>query len=309
MNELLQDIRDYLKVIASCLQDTPSVLAIPEIATIIPSECPYTLYSWLDEWYNTYKVPNLKESSLYQLRVCIDKHIKGNIDDLPLNRLTPLDIQKTLGKIESTRMQKYSYDTLGACLTQAYKLGMIDDIMTKTDKIKHTRKQGQALTLDQQSYFLKAIKGNKLECLYRFYLLTGCRKSEALGIKWSDIDYRSKRIHVSGTKTICSDRYIPLFPELEKLLKKIPKTDELIFPYTDNLVNCNYNRMKTKYGIETRIHDLRHTFATRCLENGISINTVQKWLGHANASTTSNIYTHVQPKFELEEIRKFNPKF
>jgi integrase len=139
-------------------------------------------------------------------------------------------------------------------------------------------------------------------------LLTGCRKSEALAVKWSDVDYKIKQVHISGTKTENAVRFIPLFPQLEKLLADIPKIDEYIFPYTDNLVHCNFVRLKRKYNLTFRIHDLRHTFATRCLENKISINTVQRWLGYAQASTTANIYFHILTAFEFEEIKKFDPK-
>jgi len=136
-------------------------------------------------------------------------------------------------------------------------------------------------------------------------LLSGCRKSEPLGIKWTDIDIMSKRIHISGTKTDNANRYIPLFPEFELLLEGIDRVSEFVFPYNENIVKCSFRRLKDKYKLPYSIHSLRHTFATRCLENGISYNTVQKWLGHAQASTTLNIYTHVQTDFEREEIDKF----
>ena len=103
-------------------------------------------------------------------------------------------------------------------------------------------------------------------------------------------------------------RYIPLFNTLADLLSKITKKKEFVFPYSDNQVRCNFKRFKTKYGLDFRIHDLRHTFATRCIENGISTNTVSKWLGHSKVSTTSDIYTHVQTDFEREQIAKYNLK-
>ena len=70
----------------------------------------------------------------------------------------------------------------------------------------------------------------------------------------------------------------------------------------------NFKRMKKKHGLKFRIHDLRQTFATDCLDKGITINTVQRWLGHAKASTTADIQTHVKPAFENKEIAKFNKK-
>ncbi len=273
-------------------------------------ESQYTLFDWLDEWYKVYKVPLLKESGLLQLRVCINKHIKQNFENKKLHEYTAMEIQTCLNKIDGTRMRKYTYDTLSAAMRKAYNLDLVsDNVMLKVDGIKHKRKTGRALTVDEQARFVHLIRQNKYRDLYLFYLGTGCRKSEALTIKWTDVDYVGKRIHVKGSKTENADRYVPLFPEIETLLAGIKHTDEYIFPITENTIKCNFKRLKRQSGLTFRIHDLRHTFATRCLEAGIAINTVQLWLGHSKASTTADIYTHVQSNFEKEEIKKLTLKF
>jgi len=293
----------------SLVSNSLDTLALaPQTTTVLKNK--YTLFSWLDEWYDTYKKPMLKASSLLQIRICIDKHIKGNFIDMPLNELTPLDIQKAVANIESSRMKKYVYDTLGASLKQAYKLEYLTkDIMSLTDKITHKRKQGKALTVAQQNHFVRILKDNKLKPLYIFYMLTGCRKAEALAVTWKDVDYKANRIYIGGTKTDNAKRYIPLFPQISKMLQGIQQIDTLIFPHSENQVKQNFKRLKDKHELTFCIHDLRHTFATRCLENGIAMNVVQKWLGHAQASTTANIYTHVQTAFESEQITLFDPKF
>ncbi len=273
-------------------------------------ESQYTLFDWLDEWYTVYKVPLLKDSGLLQLRVCINKHIKQNFENKKLHEYTAMEIQTCLNKIDGTRMRKYTYDTLSAAMRKAYNLDLVsDNVMLKVDGIKHKRKTGRALTVDEQARFVHLIRQNKYRDLYLFYLGTGCRKSEALTIKWTDVDYVGKRIHVKGSKTENADRYVPLFPEIETLLAGIKHTDEYIFPITENTIKCNFKRLKRQSGLTFRIHDLRHTFATRCLEAGIAINTVQLWLGHSKASTTADIYTHVQSNFEKEEIKKLTLKF
>ena len=74
----------------------------------IQSKCnnTYNLYSWLGEWYSVYKVPKLKPNSLLQIRICIDKHIKPHIQDMPLNNLKAIKIQKAMNKINSNKMRK-----------------------------------------------------------------------------------------------------------------------------------------------------------------------------------------------------------
>ena len=57
------------------------------------------------------------------------------------------------------------------------------------------------------------------------------------------------------------------------------------------------------------IHSLRHTFATRCAEAGITAKMVQHWLGHSTLDMTLNIYTHVNADFERKETAKFDTYF
>ena len=92
------------------------------------------------------------------------------------------------------------------------------------------------------------------------------------------------------------------------LAKTISQTTISVFPYSDNMVKCNFRRLKDKYALDFSIHSLRHTFATRCVENGISYKVIQKWLGHSKASRTLDIYSHVHTVFELSEVTKFNPQ-
>ena len=55
----------------------------------------------------------------------------------------------------------------------------------------------------------------------------------------------------------------------------------------------------------THPHILRHTFATRCVENGMNIKTLQKLLGHTNFKTTMDIYSHTTDDVLYEEMKKF----
>lgn len=172
-------------------------------------------------------------------------------------------------------MQKYTFDVYHASLKKVYQLEyMAKDIMQNVIPVKHIRKTGRALTLEEQKYFLKVIAGNKLENLYKFYLLTGVRMSEALNISKNDINFKNNTIHIRGTKTSSSDRFLPIFTPLKRILESV-HTKDLLFDYTANAVICNFKRLKKKYNFNFTIHSLRHTFATRCLEMGINIKIVQ----------------------------------
>ncbi len=265
--------------------------------------CPYTLFSWLDEWFAQYKAVNLADNG-YKMRLSIDKHIKQNIRNKPLNAVTGEDITQALNAINSERMRQIVRSIYNQAFDKAVKFGYISESpMRNVETVKHVYKNGRALTIDEQTLFLSAVSGNELESLYRFYLLTGCRRSEALAVKWSDI--QGDCLHIYGTKTENAVRTMPLYPPLEKLLNGIPKVAERVFPYTVSKVRKNFERIREKLPFQDfTIHDLRHTFATRCLEKGVTMKTVQKWLGHSKYDTTANIYSHIMTEFEREEIAK-----
>lgn len=271
------------------------------------------LFEWLKEWVETYKLNNVGTSQLHQINVCIELHIKPNMEDKLLINLTSLDIQKCLNKIKSSRTAESTYYTLLGAITSAYDNKLIEfNLMNNVKKPKHIRKVGKALSSKELSKFIKCLDKSKYKNLFKAYLLTGCRKSELLNIKWSDIDYKNELIHIPGTKTELSNRYIPLFKDMKIILnelKSVPhKQNDLVFNYTPNQIDCAFKRLKTKYKFNFKIHDLRHTFATTCLENGISMKVIQKWLGHSNMGTTSKIYTHISDKFDKLESKKFNMK-
>lgn len=266
----------------------------------------YSFYQWLDEWLELYKKPNVKPSTYRDINSAIRLHIKPYIQDVNLNELTSIDVEKCLNLIDKTRLKKFVYHIFNNSLTKAYKLKIIsEDIMLNVNSVKHKYKVGRALSLKEQKDLLKYVAGTKYENVYKLYLLTGCRRSELFLLKWSDIDWRRKIVHINGTKTDNSVRDLPLFPQLKELLKSIPRQDEFVLNFSSNVIKCHFKRLKSKYKLTYSIHSLRHTFATRCLEQGISMKVVQKWLGHSRLDTTANIYTHVLTDFERKEIAKF----
>jgi len=133
-------------------------------------------------------------------------------------------------------------------------------------------------------------------------------------------------MRVFEPKTKSGRRTIPLLPEMSIMLKRVKIQQEIHKSkagdsYEDNnLVFCtqlgrylqqghmhrNFTSITREAGVAeiTSIHTLRHTFATRCLENGIELRIVQELLGHADLKTTASIYTHVLPQLKRDSILK-----
>lgn len=262
-----------------------------------------TLRQWLNDWAEVYKKPNLKPKSLYNIQSYIRLHIPDDIKDKPITAITPFDIQKALNTIPTTRMRSYVYDVYGDSLRRAYVLGMLTrNPMDNVDKIKHNRVIGKALSKKELSQFLVSINLTKYRLLYLFYLYTGARRGEAFATRWKDVDFDNNRITINGTKTDKALRTIPLFPELRDILKTMPKgKSEYLFNFSVDRVSKRFKQLCPAH----KLHDLRHTFATRCLECGISIKVLQLWLGHSRLETTSSIYIHVLDSFNRSEAEKF----
>ena len=139
---------------------------------------------------------------------------------------------------------------------------------------------------------------NKLtKDLITFLIYTGCRKGEALNLKWDDVDLQNDVIAIKGTKTKY-DRYIPISKPLKELLKGIERKSEYVFTGTNGKVKEFKDSFMTacrNAGFkDLRIHDLRHVFASKMVMNGTSLYITGELLGHRTTQMTKR-YSHLVP--------------
>ena len=149
----------------------------------------------------------------------------------------------------------------------------------------------------------------------------------------NDIDLDNKEIHIyktitkdtngkaklgAATKTIAGQRIIPIPESLIPILKNViddyvPNENNLLFVNKSNggvistgQVNCAFKRLCEKANLEVDgQHMLRHSYATRCIEAGISAPVLKTYLGHTDISTTINTYVDIFNKFQKEELKKY----
>ena len=271
------------------------------------------LKTWLNDWVNVYKKPYIK--SWKSIKDVIRLHIPKEVKELDLKNLNAYLLQKTINNVKTSRMRLETFDVLHGSLSMAYKIGFIDkDIAELLIKPKHVRKVGNALTPEELSKFLIDIQGNRYEKFYLFLLYTGARRQEALDFSLNDILMESDLVILKGTKTEKSFRTLPAFPELYQVLGFKDKDDFKLklkvlggirpFKFSASRLSTEFKKLCPNH----KLHDLRHTFATRCLECDISMKVVQGWLGHARLDTTASIYSHVLPHYEKSEAKKFKLK-
>ena len=205
-------------------------------------------------------------------------------------------------------------------------------------KVNHTRKINTMpqKTLEKVEFALmKDISTGNAGIILA--LFAGIRIGEICGLKWGDIDFDNGLIHIRRTverihnldyrsqlktkvvistpKTDNSARIIPLPVFVMEYLEKLRKSDEK-YVLTSSTKNTEphtyYSRYKTflrknKIGDYT-FHELRHTFATQCVEKGFDIKSLSEILGHADIKTTMNLYVHptMQMKRKQMELLKLS---
>jgi len=124
----------------------------------------------------------------------------------------------------------------------------------------------------------------------KFAYLTGCRQGEALGLRWSDVDWSNNTLCFVDTKN-GEDRTLPLTDSLREHLQSCYESadsDELVFPIAQSTLHCNFVRAKEIAGVSSELvfHSLRHGAATRLFEMGCNLPTAKKILGHKTTETT-----------------------
>lgn len=167
---------------------------------------------------------------------------------------------------------------------------------------KYEEKTGVALTIDEERMFILLLNVSKCDEVIKnsllFLLYTGVRRSEL----------SSARIEGNFISVICAKtrkgfrerrRLIPITPMLARWL---PGMDiarmNLVRP---NALTQAFKRLMRSH----HLHELRHTFITRCQECGVPREVVSVWAGHAADNTqTSNVYTHFSPEYMLKEAQK-----
>lgn len=160
--------------------------------------------------------------------------------------------------------------------------------------------------------------GEELYPVFYTFLYTGMRKGELENLEWDDVDFGRKRIKIKVKdkwRPKTSEREIPMNDSLVELLKK-HKTTTKNGPYVfhnngkqiePNGLRKRLIRIARKSGINnlTKLHSLRHTFASHLVMQGVDLPTVKKLMGHSDIETTM-IYSHLADEHIDKAIHKLN---
>ena len=198
-------------------------------------------------------------------------------------------------------------------------------------------KKVRALTIEEQKKFLEVAKGTSNYNQFAFLLQTGLRTGELIGLKWSDIDFKKRVIHIQRSmeyrysvgewrigepKSKSGYRDVPLTEEAISILKnqreKLKTIKVINMDFKDFVFLCRKGELTKNSAYDTTLfklcdkaeidrfsmHVLRHTMATRCIEGGMRPKTLQVILGHSNVGITMNLYVHVTEDEKVKEVER-----
>ncbi len=143
----------------------------------------------------------------------------------------------------------------------------------------------------------------------RLLILTGCRRNEILSLRWDDVDRTSGELRLREAKT--GGRMVPLTPEVEAVLDAIPRVPGNPWVISGkkpgrHLRNVNdlWYRLRMEADLkDVRLHDLRHSWASRALALGESLPMIGRLLGHTQVQTTAR-YAHLAHDTEMASAAK-----
>ena len=296
------------------------------------------------EIYFKEHAPTLKEYTAVQYKDIYEKRIKPYFGNMRIKNITALDVRQWVSSLErspgsngkgeiSDNTKGVFFRTLSSMLGVAVRWDIIDDNPCR--KVKTPRSKKTAVkALQQEDFdklFAKIDSYRDKRAVITIYLiaLTGIREGEAAGLKWQDIDFENKVIHierealyipqkgvrVTSPKSENSIRDIfisDLLLEKLKLYKVIQEKDiSDIGDYyqDDNYIIADYDGAPVHASTIRKwlkavckhcdvpyvtVHGLRHTYASLLIANGVDVRTAAAQLGHSSPSLTMNVYANPQ---------------
>ncbi len=311
------------------------------IQTSKNSELPNDFMTLASEWLQV-KSHRIKKSTICKYMHIIDTHIKEHFENLLIDEINTVIINKKMMEIYEDKKSCLSYSTfrcifylIRAITSHGVTMGYYQNVNFIYEIANYApQKSIKTLSSDQEHSIIKAAltvhNANHLGVLLS--LCTGLRLGEICALTASDIDFTARtiivqrtvqrlsdqetnhtRLYVTEPKSLHSNRVIPIPDFLYEILVsyQINNYEENNYiltnsdsPYEPRTLQYAFKRIVEKCGYtDLHFHCLRHTFATKCIRSGFDAKMVSEILGHSNVSFTMNRYVHPSLEAKQEKIR------
>ena len=304
-----------------------------------------TVEKFMDEFLQAHTV-SVRPSTIIQYRQIFNQHINPFIGHMKLKDLRPDQVQSLYNKKLKSGCSNQTvlliHSVLHRALNHALRMGLVGrNAADAVSKPRQYRKEMHTLDDNQVRTLLLASEESRYSMLFYMAVTTGLRQGELFGLKWSDLDWKSRKLRVqrqikriagqgavfTEPKTKAGRRQVVLSPAaIERLCKHYQRQQlerqfagdkwqemDLIFPSSIGTPMDTHNMRKEFKEIlanaglpDIRFHDLRHTAATLMLQQNVHPKVVQERLGHSDISLTLNTYSHVLPGMQEEADEKLD---
>lgn len=239
------------------------------------------------------------------------------LNDLKMTEITPTHIQNivdTMVNVIAQSTLKLYIQKMHAFFNVAIeKYKIITENPVKNIRFKSTIKSHdrKALTSKESEELLEKLKVRNINYYIISLILIECglRIGELIGLTWNDIDFQNKTISINkqwklinkgkygsgATKSKHSNRIVPMSRNVYNALKNynMRNLDGRLFGYKNtSAISGDLKKTYSKLGFQITVHELRHTYATKLISNGIDFKTAAKILGH-DVEQTIKTYSHV----------------
>ncbi len=258
----------------------------------------------------------------YGTQVCYTpalRRARTTFGDKSITEIEPLEIERLLQKLAAQRYSEKTVKTQRCVISLIFKYAILNGYAERNPAEyvpipKHLAKTERTPPDSETVSIIKKNATAPFGVYPLFLLYTGCRRGEALGIRWSDIDFDNNIIYIRRNvvfknnravendflKTKAGLRAVPLLSPLRVVLEAQKRISAFVFPNADGelMSETQFNNRLRAYkkatGAVFTPHQLRHEFATVLYEAGVDEGAAQKIMGHADIRTTQNIYTHIR---------------
>jgi integrase len=268
----------------------------------------------------------IKQSTRDFWRRCLDTLFKGwpGLEQTPVRKITKSDCDEWARRYAKTVSGTWFNNTLAILrhiLGVAVQAGVLYG--NPALAVKRVRIRTPAPELPSSTHFQALIAEMRDGCsrdsincadLAAGLAFTGCRVSEARELAWKDLDFDSGEIVVRGDSQTGTKnwevRRVPMIADARSLFERM-RSERAFESLTEKVFRVrvcqkSLDRSARKVGM-TRIthHDLRHLFATRCIESGVDIPTVSRWLGHRDGGALlMKTYGHLRGEHSIAQAKK-----
>lgn len=333
----------YGKTRADVARQMTTLLRARE-AGMTPGGSSQLLGAYLEAWLRSIE-GSLRPKTLQTTRMDVRRHIIPDLGKARLGMLQPRRVQAFLDAKLKSGLAPPSVVHIRAILRRALGRAMrygwvYRNVATLTDPPRVERFEIKPFTSEEARAFLDAARQDDLEALFKLALSTGLRQGELLGLKWDDLDLEKAELrvnqalqrydgalHLVPPKTPRSRRSVPIPALAVEALRQLRYAQRdahlragslwhetgLVFttrwgtPIEPRNATRSFKQLLARAGLRPmRFHDLRHSFATLLLIQGVSARVVMEILGHSQINVTMNTYSHVLPALQRDAASRLD---